>query len=266
MIEFLVNLVSPIFESMGASAADVLNYANMITGHIYAILAVLVVAIVAILAAIFVCKKGTKLVVALSAVLAAVLAIVVIANTIVFGPLNSIASTYINGSGIELSEETIAQSEATIQEAGEEGIVLVKNNGLLPLASDVTNLNVFGWASTNPLFGGTGSGSSDGSVATGILKALANAGYKTNEDLTNMYVTYRADRPVIAMGTQDWTLPEPTADAYTAELMGAAADFSDVAVIVIGRSGGEGADLPTDMNAVIKGTWNVAGEMIPSEG
>ena len=64
MIEFLVNLVSPIFESMGASAADVLNYANMITGHIYAILAVLVVAIVAILAAIFVCKKGTKLVVA----------------------------------------------------------------------------------------------------------------------------------------------------------------------------------------------------------
>ena len=37
--------------------------------------------------------------------------------------------------------------------------------------------------------------------------------------------------------------------------------FSDTAVIVISRSGGEGADLPTDMNAVIHGTYNIASQV-----
>ena len=73
-----------------------------------------------------------------------------------------------------------------------------------------------------------------------------------------MYTEYRADRPVISMNAQDWTLPEPTVDAYTDTIMDEAKSFSDTAVIVIGRSGGENADLPTDMNAVIKGTYNIA--------
>lgn len=34
-----------------------------------------------------------------------------------------------------------------------------------------------------------------------------------------------------------------------------AKEFSDTAVVVIGRSGGEGADLPTDMKAVIDGSY-----------
>ena len=136
---------------------------------------------------------------------------------------------------------------------GEEGLVLVKNNGLLPLSSGVNSLNVFGWGSTNPIFGGTGSGSSDGSSAVGILQSLKEAGYATNEELTKLYTDYRADRPVIDMHAQDWTLPEPTADAYTDAVMSQAKDFSDTAVIVISRSGGENADLPTDMYALIHG-------------
>lgn len=63
-------------------------------------------------------------------------------------------------------------------------------------------------------------------------------------------VSYRADRPEVSMWTQDWTLPEPTVDSYTDELMNAAKDFSDTALIVISRVGGEGADLPTDMSKV----------------
>ncbi len=76
-----------------------------------------------------------------------------------------------------------------------------------------------------------------------------------------MYKNYRADRPSVAMYAQDWTLPEPTVEAYTADVMNQAKGFSDVAVIVISRSGGEGADLPVDMNAVIKGTYNVAAQV-----
>ena len=65
-----------------------------------------------------------------------------------------------------------------------------------------------------------------------------------------MYTDYREDRPTIAMAEQDWTLPEPTKEYYTDSLMNEAKEFSDTAVVVIGRSGGEGADIPTDMKSV----------------
>ena len=65
---------------------------------------------------------------------------------------------------------------------------------------------------------------------------------------------------------QSWNLPEPTADAYTDSVMSQAKDFSDTAVIVISRSGGEGADLPMDMNKLIHGTYGDeerAGSVVP---
>ncbi len=257
MIDFLVGLVSPIFESMGASASDVSMYAHQVSGHIYAILAAIVCAIVVIVVSTIKAKKGLKGLINVSALVAAICVIAVVANMICFGPLYSNVSTVLNGSGVELAPETIQASKDVIKEVGEEGLVLVKNTGLLPLSSDVKNLNVFGWDSTNPLFGGTGSGSSDGSSAVGILQSFKDAGYATNEELTKMYVDYQPVRPTIAMQNQDWTLPEPTVDAYTDDLMKNCKDFSDTAVIVIGRSGGEGADLPTDMYAVIHGTWNL---------
>ena len=115
--------------------------------------------------------------------------------------------------------------------------------------------------STNPIFGGTGSGSSDASTAVGILQSLQDAGYKTNETLTKIYTDYRTERPTVSMSEQDWTLPEPTVDVYTDQVMEEAKEFSDTAVVVIGRSGGENADLPTDMKAVIDGTYNIAKEV-----
>jgi beta-glucosidase len=57
------------------------------------------------------------------------------------------------------------------------------------------------------------------------------------------------------MWAQDWTLPEPNVSAYTDELIANAKAFSDTAMIVISRSGGEGADLPADMNAVVDGSY-----------
>ncbi len=53
------------------------------------------------------------------------------------------------------------------------------------------------------------------------------------------------------MWAQDWTLPEPTADSYTDDLMNNAKDFSDTAMVVITRVGGEGADPPTDLTAAV---------------
>ncbi|MDE6839545.1 MAG: glycoside hydrolase family 3 C-terminal domain-containing protein, partial [Oscillospiraceae bacterium] len=174
-------------------------------------------------------------------------------------------SGVLNASKAEIADDVVANSLAVVQETGEEGMVLLKNNGLLPLGSDVSALNVFGWASAHPVFSGTGSAASgDASIPqTDIITALNEAGFSTNEELTKMYADYGKDywggnRPVISMTSQDWSLPEPTTEYYTSAVMSGAEAFSDTAVIVIGRSGGENADLPSDMKAVIDGTFDVA--------
>lgn len=112
-----------------------------------------------------------------------------------------------------------------------------------PLSSDVTNLNVFGWDSTCPIYGGTGSAGSHSDGNVSILQSLQDAGYKTNETLSNMYTEYCAERPTISMSAQDWSLPEPNMKHYTDDIMNEAKDFSDTAMVVLGRPGGEGADL-----------------------
>jgi beta-glucosidase len=114
-----------------------------------------------------------------------------------------------------------------------------------------TKLNVFGWASTNPCYGGTGSGSlSDAYETVSLLQGLENAGFELNTELSDFYTAYRADRPEVGMWAQDWTLPEPTVDSYSDDLINGAKEFSDQAIVVFTRVGGEGADLPTDVSQV----------------
>ena len=260
MIQFLGSILGPLFTGLGVSEADFQMYLTQLSGYVYGILAALIVMIAVLILAVKV-PKGLKHIVRWQAVLAFVAIVTVLANVICYGPMYSNVSGFLNASKADLSAETVAQSRETVKKIGEEGLVLVKNEGLLPLAEDTKKLNVFGWASINPIFGGVGSGASDSSTAVGILQSFKDAGYETNQALTDMYTEYRAERPPISMYEQDWTLPEPTADAYTDTVMGDAKSFSDTAVIVIGRSGGENADLPTDMNAVIKGTYNLASEV-----
>ena len=260
MIELLISILIPILGGLGVSEADVTTYVTNCAGYIYAILISIVVLLVVMIAAHF-AKKGFRHVVRWGAVFAWLLAVVILVNMVCYGPLYTNLSVVLNGGG-KVSEEASAASKELVTEIAEEGMILVKNNGLLPLKSDVENLNVFGWASTNPIYGGTGSGSADESANISLLQGLKNAGYNTNEDLTDMYKEYREGRGSATIlggsGSFDITLPEPTVDYYTDSVMGDAQDFSDVAVIVIGRGGGEGYDLPHDMYSVIHGTYDVA--------
>ena len=261
MIEFIISILVPILGGLGVSEADVTTDVTNCSGYIYAILISILVLIVLLVAAHFIAPKGKRHLVRWGASLAWVLALVTMVNMVCYGPLYTNLSVVLNGGGT-VSDEAKAASNEVIKKVGEEGMVLVKNNGLLPLSSDVDSMNVFGWASTNPIYGGTGSGSADTSSVVSILQSLSDAGYKTNESLTKMYTDYRADRPAATIlggdGSFDITLPEPTADYYTDDVMGEAESFSDVAMVVISRGGGEGYDLPTDMNSVIHGTYNVA--------
>jgi len=232
---------------------DVISVVSQIKLWLIGIGAVLVVMIAALVLAGKAGKQRAGMIRAQS-VIAAIVLIAVLVNGILFNPMKDLLSTVTAHAGT-LSDETVQNSRDTVERVAGEGIVMTKNTGGLPLAG-VTNLNVFGWASTNPIYGGTGSGTVDASTAVTLLGGLENAGFVLNTELSEKYVSYRADRPAITINDgQDWTLPEPTADSYSSELLDNAKSFSDTALIVIARCGGEGADLPHDMGAVMDGSY-----------
>ena len=263
MIQFLIDVLTPIFTSMGVSETDVVQYVQTLSGYIYAIVATLIVALIVMIAAHWLVKKGTRHVVRISAAVAWVLIVTTLANVICFGPMYNNLAPILNTTA-SVSKESLEASRAIIQETGEEGMVMVKNDGTLPLAMN-SNLNVFGWASTNPIYGGTGSGSADNSGNIDILTSLSDAGFQINQSIIDMYKEYSPTRNlggnVVSVTYTDWSLPEPTVDSYTDELMAEAKEFSDTAMIVISRSGGEGQDVPTDMKAVIDGTYDPRDEV-----
>ena len=179
--------------------------------------------------------------------IAAFVAVVVAVVSMMYGGFKTVLDLAA-GTGA-LTDASKAQVEELGNDISDEGMVLLKNNnGALPLAKG-SAINVWGWGSTNPIYGGTGSGSlSKDNPTTSLLDGLHNAGFTTNDKLTNLYTSYRAERPEVGMFKADWSLPEPTQDKYSDDLLSNAAAFGDTAVVTIARSGGEGFDLPRDVN------------------
>lgn len=182
-----------------------------------------------------------------SAAVAMVLAIVVCINMICFGPMSTLIGLA-TGKGT-LSEETNAESAQVAGEIMEEGIVLLENEGLLPL-TQTTNLNLFGWESINPAYGGAGSGGINDLYETvSLVRGLQDAGFTVNQELLDFYGSYGADKPEMSIQKQSWTLPEPPVASYSEELIRGAKEFSDVAAVVISRKAGEGHnDIPMDVS------------------
>lgn len=227
---------------------DVWSILNTCKPYLIALGAVAIIALIVIIAVRKLKVENRKLIRS-EAGIALLCAVIIIVNLICSGPMSTLISLA-TGNGT-ISDETSAEATQLSQEIAAEGIVLLKNdNKILPI-TDNKNLNVFGWASTNPCYGGTGSGSlSDAYETVSLLQGLEDAGFSLNSDLSDFYTAYRSDRPEVGMWAQDWTLPEPTADSYTDELINDAKNFSDTALVVITRVGGEGADLPTDVSTV----------------
>ena len=123
---------------------------------------------------------------------------------------------------------------------------------MLPLPEG-TKINLFGWASTNPIYGGAGSGGiNDLFPVVSLIDGLKSAGFEINQDLVDFYLGYAESRAAVSITAQNWDLPEPPAANYTDELIAGAQDFSDTAVIVISRLAGEGhSDIPQDMSQAI---------------
>ena len=232
---------------IGVNIDDVIAVLNNLKPHLITIAVVLVLAIAITIGVNRKTVKDTavrKLIHSESWLVFMVATVVAVAMML-FGPLSSLLNLATNRH--VLQESTISAANDLAAEVQQEAITLLKNDDdNLPLKD--TKVNVFGWGSTNPVYGGTGSGSmSDAYPTVSILDGMRNAGLETNEDLSKLYTDYRTDRPVVAINDQDWTLPEVPADQYSDDLLSEAKDFSDQAVIVITRVGGEGSDLPTDL-------------------
>ena len=148
------------------------------------------------------------------------------------------------------------ESTETAKSLADEGFVLLKNeNNVLPLANK--QVNVFGYSSIDINFGGTGSGSGSDEYNVGFYEGLENAGISVNEDLKAFYndaYTEKQKTNVMAMVGGDYNSYEPSIDTYTEEMIDQAKDYSDTAIVVLTRNGGEGGDLPQDTAAYQGGT------------
>ena len=224
--------------------SDVITVVKNCIPYVIGMLAVIIIAIAVAVAA----KKQDlkkKFMIRKQCLCAGILSFVLSFNLICNGPLSTLLDVLVNPVK-EVSAETKEEANNLITDIAGEGSVLLKNDGTLPLSSDVKNLNVFGWASTNPCYGGTGSGAVDTSNCVSLLDGIQAGGYTLNQTLIDMYTSYAEARGEAGMTAVDWTLPEPTADYYTDEILDEAKEFSDTAVIVLSRIGGEGTDLPLE--------------------
>ncbi len=226
---------------LSINIADVIAVIDTMKTQLIVICAFLVLALVVTIAAIKI-QKPLKGFVRKQAWLAFLLAAVITVTNILTGPMYSMVNMAMGGG--KISDESIEEAQALVEDIVEEGAVLLKNeNSALPLAEG-TKLNIFGWSSTNPVYGGTGSGAlSDAYETISFLDGLTNAGIEYNQDLVDFYTGWRTNRPTVGMMGQDWTVPEPTVEEY-GSLITDAVSYSDTAVFFIARSGGEGADLP----------------------
>lgn len=222
------------------------------------ILAGTIVAAIFILAMwIYRAKKNKRMLKIFSALLCILLAVVIVLNVVVanfYVMLNQFLHRN-TASPEQVKEETIAAQEVT-EQIEEEGLVLLRNEGkILPLSGN--KVNIFGFASDAIIYGGSGSGSADESKNVTLEDAFENVGVEINEELAEFYEKKNNEAKEangVTIALSDYSIKEPAVEEYENGLLEHAKEFSDTAIVVFGRAGGEGADMPMDMADQAGGT------------
>lgn len=147
--------------------------------------------------------------------------------------------------------EAFANAQEVNLKLAEEGFVLLKNeNAALPMNKGA-RISVFSKNSVNLSYGGSGSGGFDTSNNKNLYESLNDAGFVTNPTLKNFYESSQSG-PVRTANSSDLdngdnqkiATAETPQNNYTDAVRNSYADYSDVALVVITRIGGEGFDLP----------------------
>lgn len=174
------------------------------------------------------------------------------------------SSAEIYESDYNSKEETFEAANKVNLRLCEEGMVLLKNeNNALPLPTPVSDstiaeqpkVSVFGKNSVNLAYGGSGSGAIDAEGAVDLYTALEMAGYLVNPELKAFYEDESRSGPARAANSSDLdsgdsiriATGETPQSRYTDEVKSSYAEYSDAAIVVFTRIGGEGFDLPRQM-------------------
>ncbi len=141
-----------------------------------------------------------------------------------------------------------------VREVGADGIVLLKNSGVLPLTPNPSlptsklRVALFGCTSYDWISGGSGfGGTSVGHYTVSLIEGLRSAGYEVFKPLIDAYTQHLAaeEKRLFPDGRPPFSLTPPArADEkqFTADELNAAIEGSDVAIISLGRKSGEAAD------------------------
>lgn len=192
-------------------------------------------------------KRGTKVVTCI------LLAIIIAANGAIYA-FNNIINQHFSSVKVDdmaVDDATTASKDITTR-IEEEGIVLLENKeNALPLNTEKNaKVNVFGQSSTAIVYGGAGSGASDETDNVTLQEGLKQAGFEVNDDLTKFYEDHKTKKKgqnVFNLKGGDYNINEPATSEYSDKLISDAKKFSDTAIVVFSRNGGEGGDLPMDM-------------------
>lgn len=197
---------------------------------------------------------------------ALLLALIMVAVTVAASIFADSISLWLYGIGsLAPDQKTLSAGQSLGEDIVQDGTILLKNSEgddgkmALPLSEEeISKVNVFGWAGYDWMTSTFGSGFSNTNLEKiKLFPALEEAGIEYNTTLFNMYQKFYSEivrqwglelqeyRGDIDVGpTKKNILHEPGAAYYTDEIINQAKNFSDVALVVIGRTGGEGADLP----------------------
>lgn len=150
-------------------------------------------------------------------------------------------------------ETVLKEANRLNEEIVGEGIVLLKNNGeqdnkALPLAKK-SKISVFGKNSANIVLGGSGSGGGNAKNSVSLYEGLENAEFELNPELVKFYEgkssgSGRAKNPAIGAKVTGLAIGETPLEKYNSNVKNSYDEYSDAAVVVFSRIGGEGFDLP----------------------
>ena len=172
-------------------------------------------------------------------------AVLLIVATVVTSIYAGLITVFLSDGGTISSEE----GKKTGRQVVEEGIVLLKNEeNALPLDEGETKLALIGQNSVDFVYGGSGSGSVSTANAPTLRSALEEYDFTVKSTLWDFYDTgagsgYRKEVPDTS-GKGDFAVNEVPQSVYT-DAVKNSMDGDDVGIAVIGRNGGESADIPT---------------------
>jgi len=148
--------------------------------------------------------------------------------------------------GYKFSNKPDLKAHAAVaRKAAGESIVLLRNEGALPLSGN-EKVALYGVSSIDFVAGGTGSGDVNKAYVVNMVQGMKNAGFKLDKSLVDFYTAYQAydnAQSAVSGATFSWFMRRKLSEVAIPEAgIANQAKANDVAVVVLGRNAGEGAD------------------------